>query len=147
TGGDKSKDPQTRLQKGVSTGKSAVERLGGRRLTAALMGPVLAAVRVRYQLGLLEPVKQGNFWAVHGELQRMTVVTNQPTHKTMGKAEKSALRGLHDKVGRILNSEIAKALKKSAVIKKLSADATLKGQIDNENTQLLSAWTHHESGF
>jgi len=68
-------DKQKRLKQGVTAGVAAVNKLKGRKVTAALIKPALAALRLRYRLGVLEPVVQDGYWAVHGEVQRMTVLT------------------------------------------------------------------------
>lgn len=63
-GGDQ--DPQLRLQRGLADGTAAVNRLGGSRIGIAVMRPVLAAIRIRHRLQVLEPVQRGNRWAVRG---------------------------------------------------------------------------------
>ncbi len=76
-GNETEADKQKRLDKGVMTGKAAVEKLGGNVLTGALLNPVLGAIRLRYRLGVLEATQQDGYWAVRGELQRKTVKTNK----------------------------------------------------------------------
>jgi hypothetical protein len=58
--------------------------LTGRIVKDRMLRPILGAIRVRYGLSVLEPVRQGEFWAVHGEVQRMTAPT---TLKAAGKAD------------------------------------------------------------
>jgi hypothetical protein len=75
-GGDDSPEgKKKRLEKGVRSGVAAANRLAGRRVGEAALKPVLGLVGKRYGLAILEPVRQGAKWAVHGEVQRMT----QPT--------------------------------------------------------------------
>jgi hypothetical protein len=145
--GDKPEEKQKRLEKGVSAGKSAVEKLGGRRITTAVMGPVLSAVKVRYQLGVLDPVKQGKYWAVHGELQRMTLVTTQPTVKEMSKATRVALQKSHDRLGRLVNNDIAGLWKKKAIANKLATEPALKSELEKEKGDLDSGWKANQPKF
>ncbi|HEU4323597.1 MAG TPA: HNH endonuclease [Roseiflexaceae bacterium] len=62
---------QQRLQKGVNAGVASVNKLKGTVVTKAAINPVLAAIRMRYRLGVLEPVVQDGMWAVHGEINRI----------------------------------------------------------------------------
>jgi hypothetical protein len=77
---DKGKEDDTKqqhLEKGVNTGVSVVEKLKGTRLTALGIRPLLNGIRLRYSLGILEPIVQDGKWAIHGELQRMTEKTSK----------------------------------------------------------------------
>lgn len=85
-------DKQKRLRTGVMAGVTAVERLKGRDVTAALIRPVLGGLKSRYRLGVLEPVEQDGYWAVHGEVNRMTVRTNQSAAKGHKPKEGSQVR-------------------------------------------------------
>ncbi|MEO8382563.1 MAG: hypothetical protein ABI779_23080, partial [Acidobacteriota bacterium] len=55
-----------RLDDGVRAGVAAVTRLQGRAVTAVLIRPVLAVVRIRYKMTSLEAVEQNGKWAVKG---------------------------------------------------------------------------------
>ncbi|HEX6096508.1 MAG TPA: hypothetical protein VF432_09310 [Thermoanaerobaculia bacterium] len=57
---------QKRLEDGVRAGVAAVTRLKGRAITAIMIRPVLAAIRIRYKLASLEAVEQNGKWAVKG---------------------------------------------------------------------------------
>lgn len=71
-GGDDSPEgKQKRLDKGLQTGVSAVNRFAGKKVADPLLRPLLGAIRVRYGLQALEPVKQGVNWAVSGVVSRM----------------------------------------------------------------------------
>jgi hypothetical protein len=72
-GGEESdpQDQEKRLHKGVTAGVGAVNRLKGRRITQALINPVLAGIRMRYRLSVLEPFEKEGYWAVRGDIQRM----------------------------------------------------------------------------
>ena len=70
-GGDDSPEgKQKRLEKGLAAGVSAVNRLKGRRVAGAAMRPLLGAIRTRYGLATLEPVKGERVWLVRAEVQR-----------------------------------------------------------------------------
>jgi hypothetical protein len=145
--GNSPEDQEKRLQKGVSAGKSAVEKLSGRKVTAALIKPVLGAVRLRYQLAVLQPVVQGKFWAVQGEIQRMTVVTEVPTVKELDKATRTALQRNRDTVRRLLNNDIPTLWKKKSIATKLAADAPLKARLETQKTDLENEYKGHEPSF
>lgn len=71
-GGDDSPEgKQKRLNKGLTSGVSAVNRFSGKRVGEAMLRPLLGAVRARYGLQVLEPIKQGVNWAVNGVVSRM----------------------------------------------------------------------------
>jgi hypothetical protein len=72
-------DKQKRLKQGVTAGVAAVNKMQGRKVTAALIKPALKALKLRYRLGVLEPVVQDGYWAVHGEIRRMTMISDVPT--------------------------------------------------------------------
>lgn len=63
------------LGKALSAGQAAVNRFAGRRVGAAVLRPLLAAIRVRYRLKSLEAVQRGQRWAVRGELNPVGEVT------------------------------------------------------------------------
>ena len=76
-GGDDSPEgQQKRLAQGMASGVSAANRFAGKKIGEKVLRPVLGAIRMRFGLGVLEPVKQGAVWAVHGEVQRSTELTN-----------------------------------------------------------------------
>lgn len=67
---------QQRLRQGVMDGVAAVNKLRGRKVTESVITPVLAGLKLRHRLGVLEPTTKNGYWAVHGEIRRMTQVTN-----------------------------------------------------------------------
>ena len=96
-GDDSAEGRQKRLEKGMKAGVGAVNRLPGRIVGSRALSPILAAIRMRYGVGVLEPVAQGRTWAVHGEVQRMTAPTEKevegkPLRPTI-RAELARLRG------------------------------------------------------
>jgi hypothetical protein len=74
-GDDSPAGKQKRLDKGMQAGVLAANRFAGKKVGDTVLKPLLGAVRVRYGLGVLEPVRQGTKWAVHGEIQRATMLT------------------------------------------------------------------------
>jgi hypothetical protein len=50
---------------------AAVNKMQGRKVTAALIKPALKALKLRYRLGVLEPVVQDGYWAVRGDIRRV----------------------------------------------------------------------------
>ncbi|MBP2330386.1 hypothetical protein JOF56_010771 [Kibdelosporangium banguiense] len=87
----KSGSQKQRLEKAVAAALSAVNRFSGRRIAAALIKPMLLAIRLRYRLTVLEPVRQGDFWAIHGEINpkltkaaKAKVQTKQPPKVSVG---------------------------------------------------------------
>ena len=67
-GGDPNATPEQRLQRGVSEGQSAVNRLPGNMLGRALITPVLAAIRARHALRSLDVEAENGRWVVVGEV-------------------------------------------------------------------------------
>jgi hypothetical protein len=63
-------EKQRALKDGLSAGVAAVNKLKGKKVTAALIQPVLGAIKLRYRLSVLEPVVQDKYWYVHAEVQR-----------------------------------------------------------------------------
>ena len=77
TGKDRSSEKKEEdLKAGVKAGVSAVNKYSGKKVGEKLLKPVLGAVKLRYRLSVLEPVKQGDKWAVKGEILRMTLPTD-----------------------------------------------------------------------
>jgi hypothetical protein len=59
---------QQRLDAGVAAAKAAVERFHGRRVGQRLLRPLLGAIKIRYRMQALEPVRQGQTWAIYGKV-------------------------------------------------------------------------------
>ncbi len=74
-GDDSPAGQQQRLDKGMRAGVAAANRLAGKRVGKAMLTPLLGAARMRYALGVLEPVQSGRRWAVHAEVQRAMMLT------------------------------------------------------------------------
>lgn len=65
-GGDPNAPPEVRLANGVREGTTAVNRLSGNRIGAALIRPLLAGIRVRHNLRQLDAVARQGRWAIRG---------------------------------------------------------------------------------
>jgi|GEM_PF-3183611 len=77
-GDDTPEGKQKRLEKGVKGGVALANKFAGKSVGDRVLRPLLGAARMRFGLSVLEPVKQGAYWAVHGEVQRMTEPTKVP---------------------------------------------------------------------
>ncbi|GEM46026.1 phage tail protein [Deinococcus cellulosilyticus] len=73
-----------RLQQGLQAGKEAVNRYAGRKVGVLVLRPLLAAVRVRYRMTVLEPRQQNGKWAIYGK------VNPDGTEKSEAKAPEAA---------------------------------------------------------
>ncbi len=65
-GDDSPAGKQARLDRAVNAAVSTMNRFSGRYVGAAVLRPLLAAIRIRFGLTTLEPVRDGNHWAVEG---------------------------------------------------------------------------------
>ena len=72
-GDDSPQGKQKRLESAMSMSVRAVERLPGTRIGEAVMKPVLGAIRLRYGLTSLVPVRQGRNWSLRGEINPILV--------------------------------------------------------------------------
>jgi hypothetical protein len=66
---------EQRERQGVEAGVRAFNRFNGRPAGEQILRPLLTAIRLRYRLAVLEPVVQGDKWAVHGEIRRVVEPT------------------------------------------------------------------------
>jgi hypothetical protein len=73
---DSPAEKEKRLKIGLAAGVAAVNQLRGRKVTAALIRPILAGLRMRYRLSVLEPVVHDKYWHVRAEVQRALAKTN-----------------------------------------------------------------------
>jgi hypothetical protein len=60
--------PQQRLDLALPEAQRAVDRFAGRAVGAVLLRPLLAAIRLRYQLTALEPFEREGKWWVRGSI-------------------------------------------------------------------------------
>jgi hypothetical protein len=70
-GGGKEQTPeqkQARLDKAMAAAQGAVARFGGKWVGRAILTPILAGIRLRYGLTALNLVREGDVWAVEGEI-------------------------------------------------------------------------------
>lgn len=76
-GGDDSPEgKQKRLDGAMRAGVAATNRFAGRPVSGRVLKPALGMIKLRYGLSVLEPVAQGQNWAVHGEIQRVVASTS-----------------------------------------------------------------------
>jgi hypothetical protein len=80
-------EKQKALTAGLNAGVAAVNRLKGKKVTAALIKPVLGAIKLRYRMSVLEPVQQSGKWGVHGEISRMTKLSDITVSESKNNAE------------------------------------------------------------
>jgi len=74
-GGDDSPEgKQKRLDKGMAAGQAAVRRFAGRKVAERVLMPILSALKLRYGLTELKPVKQGSRWAISGAINPTAVL-------------------------------------------------------------------------
>lgn len=73
------KEKKTRLDKGVAAGVKAANSLAGKPFGERLLIPLLKVIKLRYRMEVLEPITQGEKWAVHGRVNpESTAGTNLP---------------------------------------------------------------------
>ena len=72
---------QKRLDQGMSAAKSALRRFSGKFAAATVLKGLLAVIKLRYRMQVLEVVKSGDVWSIHG------VVNPDKTEPTDIKAE------------------------------------------------------------
>jgi hypothetical protein len=68
---------QEKVDKAVEVAAAAVNRYSGQPVAKMLLTPMLYAIKLRYGLKVLKPLKQGEYWAVYGEI-------NPKANKTTG---------------------------------------------------------------
>ena len=57
-----------------------------------MLTPILGLIGKRYGLAVLEPVQQGQTWAVHGQVQRMTAPTALASAQAQARVSAGAVR-------------------------------------------------------
>jgi len=68
-GGDDSPEGQrNRLDSALAASVRAVNKYQGRPVAGKVLRPLLAAIRLRYGLSVLQPVAKGEVWAVYGRI-------------------------------------------------------------------------------
>ncbi|WP_147414559.1 HNH endonuclease signature motif containing protein [Rhodococcus rhodochrous] len=74
-GDDSPQGKQNRLDAGMRSAVATADRFSGKIVGEQVLRPALGAIRIRYGLATLEPVRQGEHWAIHGEVQRAVAST------------------------------------------------------------------------
>jgi hypothetical protein len=75
--GGTEEEKQKRLQEGVAAGVKAIDSEKGDSVPGAIAKARLAGLRLKHRLPVLEAVAKDGRWAVHGEIQRMTMTTGK----------------------------------------------------------------------
>lgn len=77
-GGDDSPEGKQKRQRlGIAAGVALANRFAGRKVGTSVIKPLLGAVRLRYGMSVLEPVRQGSRWAIHGVVSRIVASDRQ----------------------------------------------------------------------
>jgi hypothetical protein len=67
-GKDEVAEKRTRLDNALDAAVAAVNRFADKPVGKVALKPILYAIKLRYGLKVLEPVKDGDYWAVHGKI-------------------------------------------------------------------------------
>lgn len=70
---DTPEQKQKRLDEGSAAALAAVNKYSGKKVGMIVLKPLLFAVKVRYRLTTLEPVKQGDKWAIRAEVNPVKI--------------------------------------------------------------------------
>jgi hypothetical protein len=122
--GDTEEQKKKRLHEASVAALAAVNRFAGKPVGALVLKPVLAAIRIRYRLTSLEPVKQGEFWAIRAEINPVEV-TQTKLKTATDKPEAEAKIGYEPDWPLDEFRSKANAIKKAAEGKPVSTAATL----------------------
>jgi hypothetical protein len=71
---DTPEQKQKRVDDASAAALSAVAKFSGKFVGALVLKPLLAVIRIRYRLTSLEPIQQGEFWAIRAEVNPIKVV-------------------------------------------------------------------------
>jgi hypothetical protein len=105
-GGGKTPEAKAQaLDDAMNAGLAAVQRFAGKPVGAIVLKPILAAIRIRYKVKTLEPVEDGENWAIHGE---NSPGVKKPTPVKNSKGPKKALLSAKD----IAEKKLASAIRK-----------------------------------
>jgi hypothetical protein len=67
-GKDEVAEKEERLTKALDVAVAAVNKFADKPVGKVVLKPILNAIKLRYGLKVLEPVKDGDYWAVHGKI-------------------------------------------------------------------------------
>jgi hypothetical protein len=130
-------DKQQRLVSGMSAAKSAVNKYAGKAVGLAVLKPLVAGVRLRNRLPVLEVVPNGPRWAVHGEIARIAEDTDA-LHKDGTPADDDAA---WKKVDALVAEIKQRAGEQKAQLDKHRASGAIDGSIlaplDREHAELV----------
>lgn len=63
---------QKRLDQGLAAGVAAADKYAGKPVGESILRPSLGFIKLKHGLQVLEPIKEGENWAIHAEVQRAT---------------------------------------------------------------------------
>jgi hypothetical protein len=84
---DTPEQKQKRVDDASAAALAAVAKFSGKFVGVIVLKPVLAAIRIRYRLTSLEPVEQGDEWAIRAEINPVKIVR---TRAKVGKKKAEA---------------------------------------------------------
>lgn len=89
TGKDASpEEKQRRVDQAAAAALAAVSKYSGKAVGIVILKPLLLGIRVRYRLTSLEPVKEGEYWAIRAEINPVkTVKTSVKAGKDIAEME------------------------------------------------------------
>lgn len=70
---DSPEEKQKRLDEGSAAALAAVNKYSGKKVGMIVLKPLLLAVKIRYRMTSLEPVKQGDKWAIRAEVNPVKI--------------------------------------------------------------------------
>jgi hypothetical protein len=75
--GDSPEEKQKRLDQGAAAAVAAVAKYSGKKVKSLLLKPLLMLIKLRYRMTSLEPIQQGDKWAIRAEVNPIAIrVTN-----------------------------------------------------------------------
>lgn len=81
-------EKQRRVDQAATAALAAVSKYSGKAVGAVILKPLLLAIRVRYRLTSLEPVREGEYWAIRAEINPVkTVKTSAKAGKDIAEME------------------------------------------------------------
>jgi len=96
---NKEDEKQKRVDQAVQVAAGVVNRFGGKRVGKMVLMPILYGIKLRYRLKSLEPIKQGENWAVHGEINPTSTLSTAAKVESEESDSGLANRGYRPKPG------------------------------------------------
>ncbi|MDV6293471.1 DNA/RNA non-specific endonuclease [Rhodococcus aetherivorans] len=80
---DSPEGKQKRLDKGLADGVTAANKYAGKPVGESILRPSLGFIKLKHGLQVLEPVREGENWAIHAEVQRAKRTSDAKVDKTV----------------------------------------------------------------